>query len=97
MPDRKLVTTIASRANLVRILDNLKEGIIAHDMQRHIFFFNARSRARHRLQPARGARPRLPRSVWCAFLRQNAARFAMADRFFTTPCGVHPEHYQQEG
>ena len=41
MPDRKLVTTIASRANLVRILDNLKEGIIAHDMQRHIFFFNA--------------------------------------------------------
>ena len=41
MPDRKLVTTIASRANLVRILDNLKEGIIAHDMQRRIFFFNA--------------------------------------------------------
>lgn len=41
MPDRKLVTTIASRENLVRILDNLKEGIIAHDLQRRIFFFNA--------------------------------------------------------
>ncbi len=30
----------ANRANLERILDNLKEGIIAHDMQRRIFFFN---------------------------------------------------------
>ncbi len=26
--------------NLVRILDNLKEGIIAHDLDRRIFFFN---------------------------------------------------------
>jgi PAS domain S-box-containing protein len=41
MPENKLVTTIASRENLVRILDNLKEGIIAHDLQRRIFFFNA--------------------------------------------------------
>ena len=41
MPDTKFVTTIASRENLVRILDNLKEGIIAHDLQRRIFFFNA--------------------------------------------------------
>jgi PAS domain S-box-containing protein len=30
----------ANRANLERVLDNLKEGIIAHDMQRRIFFFN---------------------------------------------------------
>ncbi|MEE4608803.1 MAG: PAS domain-containing protein, partial [Desulfobacteraceae bacterium] len=30
----------ANRSNLERILDNLKEGIIAHDMQRRIFFFN---------------------------------------------------------
>ncbi len=30
----------ANQANLERILDNLKEGIIAHDMQRRIFFFN---------------------------------------------------------
>ncbi len=41
MPDRKLVNAIASRENLIRILDNLKEGIIAHDLQRRIFFFNA--------------------------------------------------------
>jgi len=41
MSDRKLVNTIASRENLVRILDNLNEGIIAHDLQRRIFFFNA--------------------------------------------------------
>lgn len=41
MPQAKLVHTIASRENLVRILDNLKEGIIAHDLQRRIFFFNA--------------------------------------------------------
>ena len=36
-----LVQTIASRENLVRVLDNLKEGIIAHDLQRKIYFFNA--------------------------------------------------------
>ncbi len=41
MPDKTLVTTIASQENLVRILDNLKEGIIAHDLRRRIFFFNA--------------------------------------------------------
>jgi sigma-54 dependent transcriptional regulator, acetoin dehydrogenase operon transcriptional activator AcoR len=35
------VTTIASKENLVRILDSLKEGIIAHDLRRRIFFFNA--------------------------------------------------------
>ncbi len=36
-PFEKLV---ANRQNLERILDNLKEGIIAHDMHRRIFFFN---------------------------------------------------------
>jgi PAS domain S-box-containing protein len=41
MPENKFVHTIASRENLVRILDNLKEGIIAHDLQRRIFFFNS--------------------------------------------------------
>jgi PAS domain S-box-containing protein len=41
MSDRKLVNTIASRENLIRILDNLNEGIIAHDLRRRIFFFNA--------------------------------------------------------
>ena len=30
----------ANQANLERILDNLKDGIIAHDMHRRIFFFN---------------------------------------------------------
>ncbi len=41
MSEKPLVDTIASRENLVRVLDNLKEGIIAHDMQRRIYFFNA--------------------------------------------------------
>lgn len=41
MSERPLVETIASRENLIRVLDNLKEGIIAHDMQRRIYFFNA--------------------------------------------------------
>jgi sigma-54 dependent transcriptional regulator, acetoin dehydrogenase operon transcriptional activator AcoR len=41
MPETKFVHTLASRENLVRILDNLKEGIIAHDLQRRIFFFNS--------------------------------------------------------
>ena len=35
------VASIASHENLVRILDSLKEGIIAHDLDRWIFFFNA--------------------------------------------------------
>ncbi|KJS29559.1 MAG: Fis family transcriptional regulator [Desulfatitalea sp. BRH_c12] len=41
MSDSTLVHTLASQENLIRILDNLKEGIIAHDLQRRIFFFNA--------------------------------------------------------
>jgi PAS domain S-box-containing protein len=31
---------LSNKENLLRILDNLKEGIIAHDIQRRIFFFN---------------------------------------------------------
>jgi sigma-54 dependent transcriptional regulator, acetoin dehydrogenase operon transcriptional activator AcoR len=31
---------LSGRNNLERILDNLKEGIIAHDLKRRIFFFN---------------------------------------------------------
>jgi PAS domain S-box-containing protein len=41
MSERPLVDTIASRENLIRVLDTIKEGIIAHDMQRRIYFFNA--------------------------------------------------------
>jgi sigma-54 dependent transcriptional regulator, acetoin dehydrogenase operon transcriptional activator AcoR len=41
MSERPLVETIASRENLIRVLDNIKEGIIAHDMKRRIYFFNA--------------------------------------------------------
>jgi PAS domain S-box-containing protein len=41
MSERPQIETIASRENLIRVLDNLKEGIIAHDMQRRIYFFNA--------------------------------------------------------
>ncbi len=31
---------LSDSRNLIRILDNLKEGIIAHDLSRRIFFFN---------------------------------------------------------
>jgi len=31
---------ISNKKNLEHVLDNLKEGIIAHDLDRHIFFFN---------------------------------------------------------
>jgi PAS domain S-box-containing protein len=41
MSKRPFVDTIASRENLIRVLDNLKEGIIAHDKLRRIYFFNA--------------------------------------------------------
>jgi len=40
MPQSNLDRIWNSRRNLVRILDNLKEGIIAHDLERRIFFFN---------------------------------------------------------
>jgi sigma-54 dependent transcriptional regulator, acetoin dehydrogenase operon transcriptional activator AcoR len=40
MPEKKFKQIIANETNLVHILDNLKEGIIAHDLERRIFFFN---------------------------------------------------------
>ncbi len=40
MPEKKFKQILANEKNLVRILDNLKEGIIAHDLNRRIFFFN---------------------------------------------------------
>lgn len=40
MIEKKLKQILTNEDNLVRILDNLKEGIIAHDLNRRIFFFN---------------------------------------------------------
>ena len=40
MPDPTLEKIWSSQTNLERILDNLKEGLIAHDLDRKIFFFN---------------------------------------------------------
>jgi PAS domain S-box-containing protein len=40
MPQSSFDTIWNRRENLERILDNLKEGIIAHDLERRIFFFN---------------------------------------------------------
>ncbi len=40
MPQSNLDKIWNSRKNLIRILDNLKEGIIAHDLNRRVFFFN---------------------------------------------------------
>jgi len=40
MPERKFKKILTNEKNLVQILDNLKEGIIAHDLNRRIFFFN---------------------------------------------------------
>ncbi len=40
MPEKKFKQILANEKNLVRILDSLKEGIIAHDLDRRIFFFN---------------------------------------------------------
>jgi PAS domain S-box-containing protein len=41
MADFSLENLMCHRDNLESVLDNLKEGIIAHDMDRRIFFFNA--------------------------------------------------------
>lgn len=40
MSEKKFKQILANEENLVRILDNLKVGIIAHDLNRRIFFFN---------------------------------------------------------
>lgn len=40
MPEKRIKQILSNEKNLVRILDNLKEGIIAHDLNRCIFFFN---------------------------------------------------------
>jgi len=40
MPEKKFREILSNEKNLIRILDNLKEGIIAHDLKRRIFFFN---------------------------------------------------------
>ena len=40
MKDLTLETLVLDRENLERILDNLSEGIFAHDLERRILFFN---------------------------------------------------------
>ncbi len=40
MPVSKFKRLASEKENLERILDNLSEGIIAHDKERHILFFN---------------------------------------------------------
>jgi sigma-54 dependent transcriptional regulator, acetoin dehydrogenase operon transcriptional activator AcoR len=40
MSDLSLENLMCHRDNLEHVLDNLREGIIAHDMHRRIFFFN---------------------------------------------------------
>jgi PAS domain-containing protein len=34
---------LSNRKNLERILDNMKDGIIAHDLNRRIFYFNKKA------------------------------------------------------
>ena len=40
MTELPLESLMCHRDNLEHVLDNLKEGIIAHDLQRRVFFFN---------------------------------------------------------
>jgi PAS domain S-box-containing protein len=39
--DQSFIELLASRENLENVLDSLKLGIIAHDLKRRVFFFNA--------------------------------------------------------
>jgi len=41
MEEKQFVDILFTKENLARVLDNLKEGIIAHDLKRRIFFFNS--------------------------------------------------------
>ena len=40
MPEAMISKILSDMKNLERVLDNLKIGIIAHDLNRHIFYFN---------------------------------------------------------
>ncbi|MDY6791780.1 MAG: sigma 54-interacting transcriptional regulator [Thermodesulfobacteriota bacterium] len=40
MPKLSLEKVLSNQKNLERVLDNLKDGIIAHDLNRRIFYFN---------------------------------------------------------
>ncbi len=40
MTELRLERPLADKENVERILDNLSDGIIAHDTKRRIFFFN---------------------------------------------------------
>jgi len=40
MTEFPLESLMCHRDNLEHVLDNLQEGIIAHDLQRRVFFFN---------------------------------------------------------
>ena len=40
MTELSIEKLLLGKKNLERVLDNLKEGIIAHDLDRRIFFFN---------------------------------------------------------
>jgi PAS domain S-box-containing protein len=40
MTDPEFEETLSEKDNLERILENVSEGIIAHDRNRHIIFFN---------------------------------------------------------
>jgi len=40
MSEAMISKILADKKNLERVLDNLKVGIIAHDLNRHIFYFN---------------------------------------------------------
>ena len=40
MSEAMISKILADKKNLERVLDNLKIGIIAHDVDRHIFYFN---------------------------------------------------------
>ena len=45
MKDLTLDTLVSDKENLERILDNLSEGILAHDKERRILFFNRAAEA----------------------------------------------------
>ena len=40
MTKLSLKKVISNQKNLERVLDNLKDGIVAHDLNRRIFYFN---------------------------------------------------------
>jgi PAS domain-containing protein len=102
MSDYPLENLMCHRDNLENVLDNLKEGIIAHDMDRRIFFFNTEAEriTGYRREDVLGLDCHEAfgspfcgeRCVFC----ENPPKLADKSEYTLNKIGIHAEHQHQK-